>query len=346
VNQQGRPYLADGWAGSVTVLSSEDHGQHWKGVPLSIQSGTVDRPWITTAGASDVYVTGMDIQGELFESGQHFATGRVGSSVGGAWVARSTDGGSTFPQQVIAVPGNDLLGFSSNLAITSDRLLMMYTKELGSGNISQNVAVSDDHGQSWRSNLIGYQTWDPTICMAYPVQVFPVIAADAHGRVFAAWTMTNSQTNRLDLFFTMSADAGEHWQPPALITDRPGTRLFPWLATDPTGHVGLAWYESNKTLYPAHASTVADRVTCPWGDDTPTDWVVHYAQLKSTSTWPPVFSEATVPTPAHRGPDLGRPFAEMLHVAYDRDGRAGIAYVSDFPSGQAHPMFALANAPK
>lgn len=336
-----RLYLADLWAGSASVASSDDHGQTWRGVPVTQASGTMDRPWVLATVSGDVFLTGTDIQGEAAEGTKNIVLGPVGPPVGGVWVSRSVNGGQTFPQQVLAIPNDRVLGFASNLVEANGTLLLTYTKSLGEGRIAQIAVLSKDQGLTWSQRTIAEQLWDPSICVAYPVQVFPVVAAGPHGNVYASWSMTNAITRRVDLFFAASPDGGDHWGAPVLLTDRAGTRLFPWIAASGDGRVGIAWYESNKTLYPQHAASLPDRASCSWGEDQPVDWFVHYAESRDPSGPNAHFSDTTIGGAVHHGQNLERPFAEVLHAAFNPQQRAALAYMADTPDGPGQPMFAI-----
>lgn len=341
----GTIYLADLWGGSVSLSWSKDKGTTWEGVPFTVRSGTADRPWVLGGDPGEVFVTTTDIHGSMLELltesnlGLHDAP-----ASGGIWVARSTDGGRTFPQQVLAVGNADRFPPTSNLAEGNGNLYLYYVTTTGD-QVRHMVAVSKDRGLTWAQKMAGEMPYDRNVCSTYPLAVFPVVGADDSGGVYLASAYENPVTKRWDLVFVSSPDAGETWNAPILLADREGTRSFPWLATAGNGRVALAWYESNQTIYSDSATNVPERVTCgSHGNESPSDWFIRYAESHEAMSPNPTFVEALVqPTPVTRANDLGRPFAELLGLDFDAQGRAAVAYVSDTSEAQGQAMFALRN---
>jgi hypothetical protein len=334
IDQGGRLYLSDLWGGGVSVSSSSDRGASWRGVPVSVAGAPFDRPWVLGGEKDEVFVTAAQPLLSLESRGLN------SPPAGGIWVARSTDGGLTFPQSALAASNQDRLGLNGNLARDKDHVYLFYTKKTGEGRLAIIVTVSSDHGATWTPHVAAEQAFFPGQCFS-PLNVFPVVAADGVGGVYLAWTLQNPQTQRIDLFMAASPDSGQTWNKPVLVTDRAGTRDLPWIATDGSGRVGLVWYETNATLlYKSQDLLVCDR-------NTPSDapWRLHYAFSGDALNATPAFTEALVqPDPVHVGP-LGQPYAEVVQVRFTPDGRAATAYVADVPEGKARPMFAIQTAP-
>lgn len=325
----GRVYLADLWLGSVSVSSTTDKGASWRGVPVSIVGAPLDRPWVLGGDKDEVFLTAAQLQGFGYEE-----RGLNTPPVGGIWVARSTDGGMTFPQRVLAVGNQDRIGLNSNLARDGDFLYVMYTKKVAEGRIAVTVAVSKDRGVTWEQHVAAEQDFYPRQCE--PLNLFPSVAADGAGGVYLAWAMENPKTQRIDLFLASSRDHGVTWNAPVSVADRPGTRAFPWVAAQAPGRVGLVWYESNDTLL-----THVENVQCLDNATSDTAWRIHYASSQDALDAAPRFSETLVQAaPIHQGV-LDRPYAEVLQVRFTPDGRAVTAYVADVAEGTARPMFAV-----
>lgn len=336
IDAGNRVYMADLWAGSASVVASSDGGDTWQGTPVSQLGPNMDRPWVLGGAADEVFVTGAQVATSGFE--QH---GLNAPAVGGLWVSRSTDGGLTFPQRVLAVSNEDRLQLNGNLATDGENLYLLYTKKVGEGTLAVVVAISEDRGLTWRESVAATQSFEPGDCS--PLVIFPIIAADPDGGVYAAWVLNNPETRRADLFFVASPDRGEHWHEPTQVTDRPGARGFPWLEAAGQGAVGLVWYETNVTSRTGYTgdATGAAGLTCEWLDLGEAEWFVHYAFTGNAPAASPTFSEALVDARAvHRG-QLDRPYAERIDLAFDLQGRAAVVYVADVPEGTARPMFAL-----
>lgn len=330
-DEAGRAYLVDLWLGGVSVASSADHGESWRGVPVSTLAAPMDRPWVLGGAKDEVFVTAAQAQPNgVNERGANMPP------AGGIWVARSTDGGLTFPQRVLAVGNENRLSLNSNLARDGGRLYLAYAKEVTEGRLAMVAATSSDRGATWMHYTIVEQDFVPEQCFS-PIFIFPSVAADGRGGVYVAWALLNPETERIDLFLAASPDRGETWNEPVPVTPREGTRAFPWVAAHSSGRVGLAWYETNATVFPE------PRGLADCTDETPPEaaWHVRYASSSDALSPEPVFAEVLVQAePVHLG-ELGRPFAELLQVRYTPEGLAAIAYVADVAEGAARPMFAL-----
>lgn len=349
VDEGGTTYLVDLWVGGVSVASTSDGGQTWSGMPVSLRSGTSDRPWVLGGEAGEVFVTGTDVHGTLAEiTAQTFLGLRDAPASGGIWVARSTDGGKTFGQQVLVASNADRFASGGNLARGNGNLYLYYVMA-GSDDLARHmVAVSRDHGATWTHKVAAEQAYDRTLCGTYPLAVFPVIAADDTGGVYLSVAYANPETSRWDLMFISSPDGGETWNAPRILADRPGTRLFPWISAASDGRVGVAWYESNQTVFPDKTPSVGDRATCgSTGDDEPSDWFIRYAEIHAAWSPDPNIRETLVqPAPVTQATMLGRPFAELLHVDFDPMGRAAVVYVRDTETAQGQATFALQATPE
>jgi hypothetical protein len=333
----GRLYLADLWVGSVSISSSPDGGKTWMGVPVSVP-GAADRPWVVGGEKNEVFVTAA--QPALGSESR----GLNSPPVGGLWVARSTDGGLTFPQNVLAVGNENRIGLNGNLARDKDHLYLFYTKKLGDGKLGIMVAISKDHGLTWEQRVAAEQPFYVRQCFS-PLSVFPIVATDGAGGVYLAWSLQNPATKRFDLFMTASRDGGATWTTPVLVTDRPGTRDIPSIAAAGPGRVGLVWYETNQTFI---AQSEEATLVCNRHEEDanpPPAWRLHYAYSQNAFDAAPTFSETLVQQePIHVGP-LGGPYWEVLQVRFTPDGRAATAYIADVPAGAARPMFAIQTTP-
>jgi hypothetical protein len=231
------------------------------------------------------------------------------------------------------------MGHNSNLARDAHNLYLVYSKKVGDGRLAMMSATSSDQGATWSQHVIAEQRFFPGQCFS-PLSIFPAVAGDGAGGVYAAWVLINPETNRQDLFMAASKNGGSTWNKPVLVTDRGGTRLYPWIASDGPGRAGLAWFETNAT-------TILKQNGMSCGRDTPANaaWYLHYAHLDDALADKPTFTDVLVQSePVHKG-SLGRPYAEVLQVRYTSDGHAVTAYVADVPQGKARPMFAIQTSP-
>jgi hypothetical protein len=221
----------------------------------------------------------------------------------------------------------------STIARDDQNLYLMYAKKIGPQRMAIVSTISADNGLTWHDQVIAEQPFFPKQCLS-PMDIFPVIAADGAGGVYMSWALENPDTERIDLFLITSPDHGKTWGKPILLTDRPGARAFPGIATQGPGRVGLVWYETNAT---------SRRLADPYcKDTTPADagWFVHYAFSADALAASPLFSDTLVQKESvHDGP-LEKPQSEVFEVAYLSDGRAVLSY----PTGtvdQGKSIFAI-----
>lgn len=335
VDPDGTIYLVDLWLGSVSVSSSRDRGETWMGVPVSHAAAPVDRPWAAAGNSGELFI--------LAAQATAYSDYADAPNPSGLWVIRSTDGGLTFPQQVKAVSNDQRIGFYGNIVFAGGSLYFPYFSPLDSEARALMVAASHDRGMTWSSHEVARQKVAQNGCFA--TLWFPSLAADETRGVYVAWALDNPLTGRVDLFFASSSDGGETWNDPQMLADRPGARVIPGIAVEEKGHVGIVWYETNTVTRIEDTTSPSDlpvTAFCDWVDAEEAEWHVHYAFSARGDKPNPEFLETIVsPIPVHKGP-LARPFAEVLQVDFDPQGRAATVYVADVPGvGEGRPVFAL-----
>lgn len=333
-----RAYLGDLWVGSVSISSSSDRAATWSGTAVSALDAPVDRPWLAGGSPNELYLTSAQLPGALD------ATGLPGAPAGGIWVARSTDSGKTFPQQTLVVSNSDRFASNGNIAVSGADVHVVYVRKIDAGMLALMVATSRDRGVTWTRTEVAQQPYPQGSCT--PIVQFPAIASDRRGDVFLAWALQDPRVNRVDVFFAASPDRGGHWTTAWRVTDRDGSRAYPWIAASDGGQVGIVWYETNITaLY--KPDETQEGLGCSWqgvGIEQAA-WHVQYAGIENALEFPPRIAEAPASGTVHVG-TLGRPFAEVLQLAFDPAGRAATAFPAEDASGQPHPMFARqASAP-
>lgn len=317
----GAAYLVDLWGGGASLARSRDGGSSWSGQALTVARTPLDRPWVLGGEPGEVFV----------------AVNQVGADqlgpLAGIWVARSTDHGESFSQQVRVTSNEGRVGLHSNLVMSGGRLFLAYWRAPTEGVLQFFVAVSDDSGLSWSESTGPRQEFEPGPCGG--PAVFPILAATDAGRVALVWAIQPRAAERVDLFAAFSQDGGETWSPGEPVVSRPGTRAFPWAAADASGRLGVVWYESeaDATLEGSTAGAA-----CVWAGADDATWYLHYAAL-AMMDGRLRSSEARVDAePVHVGA-LDRPYAERIHAAFDPDGAANLVYVAD-RDGVARAMFA------
>lgn len=202
----GALYTSDLWLGSSTVASSANKGQTWTASPIStlIQ----DRQWIATAGSGRVY----------------HVTHQLPT---GVTVARSVDGGLSFPLQSLAMHILDRTG-----CICPPGTLIV---EGGADALTDKVGViayTSTGGIIFARSTNGATTFTVRTVQAGQTGVetmgaFPVVSDAGGGKLVAVWQEIAGSSSRVKM--ARSTDWGNTWGAASTIVST-GTSVYPWVA--------------------------------------------------------------------------------------------------------------------
>ncbi|MFZ5853748.1 MAG: post-COAP-1 domain-containing protein [Chloroflexota bacterium] len=311
-------------------FNSADQGHSFTATePSSASHVGVDRQWYDNDGPLTIYQSVHNIA--------------AGNSI---VVTRSTDGGLTWlptTGQVInpaqpdafgaALPFNNKLG---NIVVDQHRHYLYQVYSAGA-TASDNVngfalhavwmAVSLDQGATWTDHLI-YA--DPSPSMRTD-NVFPVVAVDDAGNVYAVWSLIDSADASLHpgTFVSYSTDFGSTWSTPLRVND-PSQKvtLFPWIDAAGDGGVDIVYYGTTANT-----------------NDTGAVWNVFMAQSLNGHAAIPTFANTQLTgtggaDPIHEGNiSIGglqpsgsddRSLADLFQVAIDYQGLANISWTADW----------------
>jgi hypothetical protein len=317
VTSDGRLLYADLWGGDVSVSASDDHGATWAStMPVSGPVGA-DRQWMETDG-NDVYVTYQAAQG-LF----------VFPYVAGVYVAKSTDGGLTFPQVSLAALRDDPTngwhsGIEGNLVVGPDHAVYMLIPQSGS-DVNLGAAHSAAYRLALAKSTDGGLTWALTTVADrddYPAFNFPVLAQDAAGNLYAAWgeARYDGAGNYLggDILVSHSADGGATWSPVQTVVTSQGSAELPWIAAGGAGKLAIGYYGTDAPY------TARDYDGTDGADDAAYYARVAWTQdgLAASPTW--TITDVD-PTPVAHG-DLARQLFDFVTVRVDAAGHLGFVY--------------------
>lgn len=221
------------------------------------------------------------------------------------------------------------------------------------------LATSRDGGRTWTDSTIFSV---PAASHRELDLVFPVIATDSAGNLYAAYS------DGFKISYVSSTSRGARWSTPFQINaDNRGSSpdpgradLFPWLVGGSPGKVDVVWYHGqggDTSAYRNPGTNDAVHGT--------TVWTVSFAQLfNATATdpagaaRPAVQADNEAITPVlHKGSVCNngtvcgitgpgdRTLLDFFQVAIDSAGRANIAYASDVSSpGSASTVYTRQNS--
>jgi hypothetical protein len=176
------------------------------------------------------------------------------------------------------------------------------------------------------------------------VNLFPALATDDLGIVYAVWS------DNANVFYSFSADQGTTWSNPINVSfpvNGGHANLFPWIAADANGHVGIVWLGDDRagnsndraTLEPGHPATQG--AACNSGTTCMQNWAqwnVYYAESVNGHDATPFFLQSVISDHViHRGTistgGLGggaeRSLADLFQIAFDPQHRANVAFSDD-----------------
>jgi photosystem II stability/assembly factor-like uncharacterized protein len=214
-------FMSDLYIGNITMHWTKDRGTTWLAQPITMAVPAGDRQWVETGPGCNT----------LYESWDNLATG--------IWVAKSTDGGVTFPTQKNVAPSTDLIG---NLAVdkTSGAVYQAYAKG------GYQLAISRDAGNTWSTKTVYAAPSNVTLADS-----FPVVTVDRGGNVYAVWEQDTvsgkgrTATHRFDIVYASSTDAGRTFSAPVVIqSGSTGSNVFPWAVGGAAGHLDVVWYRA------------------------------------------------------------------------------------------------------
>jgi len=343
-------------APGITGTHSTDRGDTFSAPnPVVALIPGDDRQWIDGFGGQNVYLNYHDV-----------ATFNID-------VQLSSDGGNTYlagfgeaidPQTFPAVGGIP----ASNSANVAGQIKVDRSSCPSRGNLYQ-VFVAPDSvtenlaGGALRSVYVGVSTdaklglpaftFTDTKVFTGPagtqnqgaVNLFPALATDDLGFVYAVWS-DNSK-----ILFSASSDQGTTWTtPPTQVnsgTTIGNANVFPWIAADANGHVGIVWFGDDR---PGNSNDRSTLSPCSTGSTTCmtawAKWNVYYAESVNANTATPTFvqskiSDHSTDTPPadyiHRGTvstgglggNADRSLADLFQIAFDPSHFANVAFSDD-----------------
>ena len=307
VDAAGNVYTAGINLANVYVAKSSDSGRTWTGHPFGAVA--TDREWLAADEADVVYMNGNSL-------------------IQGRTLWKSTDGGLTFGQPGIDLPGGGPPN-KPEVDKTDGRLYF----PTGSGMAVYPAARQDD-----------FTRIDTDIPGSTPAAhgFLNDMAIDRAGNVY----VVSNDRNRV--YVSHSTDRGLTFETTTVHDASPNEVLWPWISAGEDGRVGVSWFQADRPVPNTETTSAAYRV--------------HAAQTVTAHGWtdecgashPPVYEGAVAtPEPFHDGTicssgttcqvgGIDRRLGDYHSNSISADGRFVIAYsdTSVKPQGAiSHPGF-------
>ena len=265
----GRVVMTSLWLGSNTTCISDDQGTLWTCNPNGSTVPVDDRQWLAKYGSNVVYITSKNL-------------GTVQFGPNTIYVAKSTDGGLTFPTvSLVTTPdlgiqpgdeGNIITDTNGNvyLVFFDPNAQILY------------MAKSVDAGSTWTiKEVYSAPACTPALCITLN-HVFASIAADNANNLYIVFSDgTNS-------YYTSSTDGGAAWRLPTIVQSAFGIKstVEPWVVAGDAGKINIFFYGTTSRSFM----------------DSGANWIVYMSQSQNALAKVPTFSIApATPYVIHTG---------------------------------------------
>jgi hypothetical protein len=341
-------------APGITATHSTDRGDNFFSPPNTAAAliPVDDRQWIDGFGGQNVYLNYHDVGTFNIE------------------VQRSNDGGLTYIDgfgEAIDLATQPAAGGlpPTNTANTAATIRVDRSACPSRGNLYQLFVAPDSAAENAvagppRSAYVGVSTdvklglsaftfTDHKIATgaagASLAQIFPAMAVDAFGNVYATWS------DNTNIWYTFSTDLGTTWASPVVVNTGVTSgkaNVFPWIDADANGHVGIVWLGADRVgnsndravMEPGHGHPASQGSACDSGTTCMTTWAswnVYYLESVNGHSAPSFVQSQISDHPIHRGTvstgGLGggadRSLGDYFQIAFDRQHRANVAFSDD-----------------
>jgi hypothetical protein len=290
VDDQGNHYFVDleGLVNLGTSVSN-DNGNSWRKNPLAVQNVAVDRQWFTidngpTASAADntVFMGFHETEVGTFIYSSPGSTGPNDPVGGLVWQNASA---------------NAPMSLASDATCGQLRFDPKYRNLYSACNEGDHVRVTIGHVAPGQRT--GIQFHNVTLPVSPggggPGHLFPALAVDSGGNVYAAWVDTNDS----GVYYSSSADQGESWTTPVRVSTAPATTAeFLWAQAGAAGNLALAWYATDTSGQP---DTFPNWATDPQGSTTVKWWGYAATISNAASLSPTIAQQRFTEKPMHYG---------------------------------------------
>jgi type 1 fimbria pilin len=241
-DDQGNAYFVDleGLVNLGTSVSN-DNGNNWRKNPLAVQNVAVDRQWFAvdngpTAAASD---------NTVFMGFHESAVGTFIYSSPGSTGATDPVGGLVWQNAASNAP----LPLASDATCGQLRFDPVNRNLYSACNEGNHVRVTIGHvAPGQRTGIAFHNVALPASPGGgKPGHLFPALAVDKGGNVYAAWIDDNDN----NVYYSSSTDQGQTWTSPVQVNTPPAsTNEFLWSQGGAAGTFALAWLGTDTVGQP------------------------------------------------------------------------------------------------
>jgi hypothetical protein len=220
------------WLGSNTTCTSSDQGSLWVCNPNGSMLVADDRQWLANYGQNIVYITSKQL-------------GALEGGTESIYVAKSTDGGVTFPTVTFVTTPEVGVQPGDEGNIVTDSLGNVYLVFFDPTGTILYMAKSVDGASTWTiKQVYAAPTCTPALCISL-VHVFPSIAVDSANNLYIVFSDGTYS------YYTDSTDGGTTWRLPTIVDSGYGIKstVEPWVIAGNSGSINVFFYGTTDRNY-------------------------------------------------------------------------------------------------
>jgi hypothetical protein len=265
----GRVVMTSLWLGSNTTCVSDHQGTLWACNPNGSTVPDDDRQWLANYGGNIVYITSKNL-------------GTVQFGPNTLYVAKSTDGGVTFPTvSLVTTPDLGIQpGDEGNIITDSNGNVYLVFFDPSAQILY--MAKSVDGGGTWTiKQVYSVPACTATLCVTLN-HVFASIAADKANNLYIVFSDGSNS------YYTSSTDGGASWRLPTIVQSAFGIKstVEPWVVAGDAGKINVFFYGTTSRNFM----------------DSKANWIVYMSQSQNALARVPTFSIApATPYAIHTG---------------------------------------------
>jgi len=289
-DDQGYAYFVDLEAlVNLGTSVSNDNGNNWRKNPAAVQNTAVDRQWY----AIDNGTTSSAADNTVFLGFHETGVGTFIYSSPGSTGPTDPVGGLVWQNAATNAP----LPMASDATCAQLRFDPVKRNLYSACNEGNHVRVTIGHvAPGQRTGIMFHNVALPASPGGGgPGHLFPALAVDKGGNVYAAWIDTNDN----NVYYSSSTDQGASWTSPVQVNSAPSvTNEFLWAQGGVAGTVALAWYGTDAAGQPDSFPNWADD---PQGATTVKWWGYVGVVSKATTAYATIAQQRFTEKPMHYG---------------------------------------------